>query len=107
MSKKMNMPTIDFKADGKTYKLQLSANAMVDVEEVIGDGFPKILSDLADQNKLSIRKVRALFWGCFRDFHQDVTIEQAGEMMMANGGLVRAIDLIVNLLGVEAKASAA
>lgn len=86
-------------SDDKTYTLSLSANAMIAVEEKLDTGFPKILLDLADTNNLRISVVRVLFWGCFHDNHPDVTVEQAGELMMAHGGLAPAIETITNLIG--------
>lgn len=85
--------------DDTTYKLSMSCNAMIAVEEKVGVGFPKILLDLAEPDNIKIAMVRALFWGCFRDNHPEVTIEQAGDLMMAHGGLGPTIETITGLIG--------
>lgn len=86
-------------SDDKTYTLSLSCNAMIDVEKALDMGYPKILADLADVNNIRIASVRVLFWGCFRDHHPDVTVEQAGELMMAQGGIEAVVDTVAGLIG--------
>lgn len=91
--------------DGKAYKLVFSANAQCEVEERLGrpwidialelDGWlpkPKIGEDgkpvdltqdeiVAAARKVKTSLLRTLIWGALRDYHEDMTIKQAGWLM--------------------------
>lgn len=90
--------TTALEADGKSFTLNLSVNAMCQIEEKMGMGFPRILNDLSQPENIKINTVRLIFWGCFIDHHPEVTLEQAGEIMLASGGFAFAIETITTLI---------
>lgn len=91
--------------EGKTYKLVFSANAQCEVEERLGrpwidiameidgwlpkrkvadDGSPIDLSMdevMAAARKVKTSLLRTLIWGALRDYHEEMSIKQAGWLM--------------------------
>jgi hypothetical protein len=78
---------VEFEADGKTYTLRYSADAICNLEEKAGRGFPVIAGELMDPDTTSLRLVRMAIWAGLREHHPDITLQQAGELILAAGGM--------------------
>lgn len=90
---------VTFTVDDKIYTLRLSVDALVRTERAAGEldgvkrvGFPKIARMLADPETLSLDLARTVFWCALRERHPDLTVERAGDLMMAIGGIAGAIE---------------
>ena len=84
---------VSFEADGKTYTLSYSVNALIELEEAMGMSAMQIPGLFRDGSGIQLKHIRLLFWAGLRDHHADVTIAEAGEMMRAVG-LNKAAQLI-------------
>jgi hypothetical protein len=84
---------IPFEADGASYRLSFSVNALCELEDHLSQGITQIIAMLQDPDKLRLSQVRAVFWAGLRDHHNDVDLGAAGDLMTAMGNVV-AIDLI-------------
>lgn len=76
---------VDLKAGDKVYTLSFSINAMCELEEQIGEPFPKIAAGLNDAAGVKFSTVRALVWASLRDHHDDVSLEAAGDLVEVAG----------------------
>ena len=83
-----------FEADGKTYTLRFSANAICEMEEALGRGIGVIGQEMGSMETARLTTVRAVFWAGLRDHHPDIDLKAAGDLVMAAGGIVGALALI-------------
>lgn len=74
---------VPIEIDGKTYTLSLSIDAMCQIEDAESAGGPRVsFQDVIQRvNHGEIRAARRLFWGALRDFHEDVTLKDAGALL--------------------------
>jgi len=84
----MSNPTrgsVTFEADGKTYTLHYSTNALCELESLAGESVMRIAAQMADSDGVRLGMVRNLIWAGLRDHHPEVTVEDAGRIMDALG----------------------
>lgn len=72
---------VSFEANEKVYKMRFSANALCELEDQVGMGINAIATQLADPNNLRLKTVRAVFWASLLDYHPDITLRQAGDLV--------------------------
>jgi hypothetical protein len=83
----MNIPRErEIIVEGTAYKLLLNLNAQCLFEEKSGQNFYRVMNDPSYQ--ASAVEDRLLFWCMLRKNHPEVTIEQAGELMVATSSLL-------------------
>jgi hypothetical protein len=92
-------PEISFQANGKTYIVSMSINAMCEVETKLqGQGFPQFLEGMASPEAITMKSVRLLFWGSLIDHHPEITVTEAGELLFAAGGLGGALEKVMTAI---------
>lgn len=84
---------VEFDADGKTYTLSYSTNAVCEAEAALNRTIVDIGQDMAS-GKISMTAVRALLWAGLQDHHPGLALRAAGDLILAAGGLARVIELI-------------
>jgi hypothetical protein len=72
---------VDFPVGAQTYRLRLSINQLIEVEELTGLGIVQLASAFNDVETLKAGNVRAVLWGALREHHPDVDLMKAGEIM--------------------------
>lgn len=72
---------VDFPVGDKTYRLRLSINQIIQVEDILGIGIIKIAGMFNDVESLTAGSVRAVLWGALREHHPEVDIMGAGDIM--------------------------
>lgn len=89
---------VEFVAGGRPYVLVFTVDALVAMENAAGaidglkrKGFHKIVADLANPDTLSIELVRVVLWAALRERQPEVTVKEAGELMVAAGGMVASL----------------
>lgn len=82
-----NKGEVAFEADGKRYTMRFSVNALCMLEQETGRGFPKLVEDLANIEKVSLTLLRQLLWAALQEEHKGITVMQAGELIAAAGGM--------------------
>jgi hypothetical protein len=92
---------VSLPAGDKTYTLSYSVNAFCHLEEADGRSFAEIITDLMKPDTLSVRKLRQFVHAGLIDHHPDVTVEEAGRIIMAAGG----IDVVMKAVGSGLEAS--
>lgn len=91
---------VEFEAGGVPYTLRFSIDALCALEEKSGKGFPSLCTELSDPGKVSLSLMRMMVWAALRDDKPDLTLRDAGELIIGGGGmqammvkLTRAIEL--------------
>lgn len=72
---------VDFPVGDKVYRLRLSINELIEVEDLLGIGIVQIANMFADEEQLKAGNVRAVLWGALREHHPDVDLLGAGRIM--------------------------
>ena len=83
--------------DGKTVRLQFTANAMCEVEDKTGQGFLEFLAEFEKASavgKLRTATLRLLVWGGMIEHQPEATLHDAGRLIEAMGGLTGAADYL-------------
>lgn len=89
--------------NGKAFTLRYSSDALVQVEDALDRGIVDIgaemLSWQADPKRIRFGFVRAVFWGGLREHHPEITLQSAGDLAFAVGGIMAVVPLITDALG--------
>lgn len=72
---------VDFPVGEKTYRLRLSINEIIQVEDLLGIGIVQIANMFNDAENLRAGSVRAVLWGALREHHPEVNLLGAGDIM--------------------------
>jgi len=72
---------VDFPVGDKTYRLRLSINEVIEVEDILGLGIIQIANMFNDVNALRASTVRAVLWGALREHHPEIDLLAAGDIM--------------------------
>ena len=73
---------VDFPVGDKTYRLRLSINEIIQVEDLLGIGIIKIAGMFNDVESLTAGSVRAVLWGALRE-HPSPTHAKNGRRVPA------------------------
>lgn len=74
---------VGFEADGKSYTLAFSINALCQMEDRIGVSVADVGTALSGKRRYST--LRSLFWCALCDYHPGLTEQDAGRIMAAIG----------------------
>jgi len=89
---------LSFEADGVTYTLLYSNNALVALEDKIDRGIVDISSEMGswaqNPNKIRLGLIRALLWAGLIEHHPDVNLTAAGELITKAGGVAKVTELV-------------
>jgi hypothetical protein len=72
---------VDFPVGDKTYRLRLSINQLIEVEDLTGLGIVQLANAFNNVETLKAGSVRAVLWGALREHHPDIDLLRAGEIM--------------------------
>ena len=72
---------VDFPVDGEVYRLKLSINSIIEVEDILGIGIVPLSQMFNDVETLKAGDVRAMLWGALREHHPDIDLLGAGDIM--------------------------
>lgn len=78
----------------KSLILRFSVDAICSLEERLGKGFPAIAGDLQDPAKVTITLVRHLLHAGLSEFQPDITLKEAGELIVPAGGMVKVLEQV-------------
>lgn len=79
---------IELKAGDKSYVLRFSIDAICTLEEKAGKSFPTLASEMSDPDKFTVTLVRSILHAGLTERHPDITLKDAGEIIIAAGGMV-------------------
>jgi len=72
---------VDFPVGDAVYRLRLSINEIIQVEDLLGIGIIQIASMFNDATSLKAGSVRAILWAALREHHPEIDIIGAGDIM--------------------------
>lgn len=90
---------VELKAEDASYTLQFSIDAICMMEESLGKGFPAIVDDLSDVSRMSITTIRHVLHAGLREHHPEITLKQAGELIVSAGGAVEVLGKVSEAIG--------
>jgi hypothetical protein len=90
----INRGDVSFEAEGKSYTLRFSIDALCNLEEAAGKGFAAIAIELTDPERMSVTLLRKVLWAGLLDHHPDIDLKAAGELIVAAGGAVAVLEQI-------------
>ncbi|MGY3359745.1 hypothetical protein ACVWZK_006408 [Bradyrhizobium sp. GM0.4] len=90
---------VELKAGDASYTLRFSIDAVCSMEESLGRGFPAIVTDLADETKMSISTIRHVLHAGLLESHPEMTLKEAGELILTAGGAAVVLGKISDALG--------
>lgn len=76
-----------FTVDGKTYTMRGSIDAICALESISGKGMIAIIRELSDPELMSLSLTRQVLWAMLQEHHPEMTLQDAGELIPAAGGL--------------------
>jgi hypothetical protein len=82
---------ISFESNGQRYVLQYSIDAICTLEGETGKGIVALATELEKSPSMTL--MRQLIWAGLLEHHPDMTLKEAGELILAAGGLVGAMSL--------------
>ncbi len=85
---------VELKAGDETYVLRYSIDAICDLEERLGKSFPVLASEMADPTKFSVGLVRNVLHAGLCEKHPDISVKQAGELILSAGGLIAVMEKV-------------
>lgn len=87
--------------DGAAYTLVMDTNAMVSLESLFSTPERDVTFDqvLARVQAGSVRHIRAFVWAALRRYHQEITVDGAGDLIHAAGGLQAFTNQLLAMLG--------
>ncbi|ARQ01884.1 hypothetical protein [Pseudorhodoplanes sinuspersici] len=85
---------VQFEAEGVTYTIRFTVDAIVQLEEKTGRTFPVLAAEMSDPLKVSMSLLRLIFWAALQDRHPDLDVKRAGELIVPAGGMTSALALV-------------
>ena len=80
--------------DGKEYTVRFSVEALCHLEETFGKSFIEIARELNDVNKLSVTVMRKVLWAGLIEYQPNMTLKEAGELIVPLGGGMKVLSLL-------------
>lgn len=77
-----------------TYIIRYSVDAICSLEDRIGKGFPAIAADLQNPDKVTISLVRQLLHAGLAEAHPELSLKDAGNLIVPAGGLVNVLEKV-------------
>lgn len=91
MSVKGDVP---FKVGETEYTLRFSIDAICALEDAAGKGFIALTADMQNVERMSMGLVRKVLWAGLREHHPDITLKQAGDLIIPAGGMQKVLGYI-------------
>jgi len=84
---------VAFEADGISYVLRFSIDAICQLEELTGKGIVTLIGELQDPEKMSLSLARQVLWAGLQEQQPHIGVKEAGELITAAGGMAKIISL--------------
>lgn len=85
---------VELKAGDETYILRYSIDAICALEKRMGKSFPVIAGDMNDPEKFTVGLVREVLYAGLEENHPELSLKDAGELIIAAGGLVGVMQVV-------------
>lgn len=79
---------VELKAGEATYVLRYSIDAICSLEERLDKGFPAIVGEMSNPSTMRLTAVREVLLAGLQEHHPEITLKQAGELIVTAGGAV-------------------
>ncbi len=82
-----NRGGVAVRVDDEEWTFSFSVNALCELEDHLGKPVTQIVASLGDPENLRISDVRALVWAGLLDYHDGITLRDAGDVASKVGTL--------------------
>lgn len=72
---------VNFRVGAKTYTLKFSSNALIDLEDVLGEDIQSVGGAMQAEGKGKLKVLRAMMWAGLQTHHEGLTTREAGDLM--------------------------
>lgn len=79
---------VDLVAGEKRYMLRFSINALCALEAATGKGLPALIDEISDPKTMTLARMRQVLHAALSEHHPELTLEQAGELILPAGGMI-------------------
>jgi len=103
-----NKGEVELKAGDKVYVLRYSIDAICAIEEKLGKNFLRVVAEMQNPATMTVTMMREVLHAGLAEHHPEVTLKEAGELLVAAGGVVGAMKKVNAAFGAafpEAEAS--
>jgi hypothetical protein len=85
---------VELKAGEQVYTLRFSIDAICSLEAASGKPFSVTAMEMADPAKASMTLVRMLFHAALQEKHPDLSLKDAGELIIPAGGMAKVTEKV-------------
>lgn len=86
-----NKGEIELQAGDKSYVLRYSIDAICSIEERTGKNFLRVVAEMNNSATMTVTMMREILHAGLAEHHPEVTLKEAGELLVAAGGVVGAM----------------
>lgn len=79
---------VELNAGDQTYVLRYSIDAICSLEDRLDKGFPAIVAEMSSPSTMRLSAVREVLLAGLQEHHPEITIKQAGELIITAGGAI-------------------
>ena len=83
---------VSFEAGGASYTMRLSIDELCALEDATGKGIVVLAAELSNMATLRLSVLRQVVWVGLREHHPDISLKDAGELIVAVGGLQKMME---------------
>lgn len=90
---------VELKAGDRTYVLRYSIDAICTIEEKLGKNFLRVVAEMQNPATVSVTMMREVLHAGLAEHHPELTLKEAGELLVAAGGVVGAMKKVNDAFG--------
>lgn len=90
---------VELKAGDQVYVLRYSIDAICAIEEKLGKNFLRIVAEMQNPATMTVTMMREVLHAGLAERHPELTLKEAGEMLVAAGGVVGAMKKVNEAFG--------
>lgn len=90
---------VELKAGDKAYVLRYSIDAICAIEEKLGKNFLRIVAEMQNPATMTVTMMREVLHAGLAERHPELTLKEAGELLVAAGGVVGAMQKVNEAFG--------
>ena len=83
-----------------SYTLESTSDALCQIESVLGCSILKTMNEMSNPDTASLTNLRAMLWGLLRKHHKNMTLIQAGDLIVPAGGMIEVLKKINDAMAV-------
>lgn len=91
---------VELVAGEERYTLRFSIDAICSLESSTGKGLPALIGEISDPDTMSVARLRDMLLAALAEHHPDITLKQAGELIVPAGGFIKVFEKVSEAIAV-------